>query len=416
MLLASLLLVLLNSCPKEEEEPMELTLISLMADNVDLLASTTPNNVPANTKIKATFSTNVDPLTVTEADITLAQDYDDSNLDLTMTVIGPTITITPSETLATGALYQLSFGTGLMSTHDQSIGAQTKSFTTAGTFAPGGAIAHWTFEENADDVIGNYDPSPDGIVAITYTDSRNAAAGKAATFDGTNSIIEIPNGDQLINTENFTLSFWFKTNSVNHGEWDGLPRGHYIIGLSIWFGLFFEIGPSGSGYECAGGCFAFEDSVGNLINSCMYVVPNDNCNGVNGCNYVKNINYGQVIALHKDNWLQVVYTYNSNTKEFILYYNGEKMKSYDFDLCPIDDPSSNIVGIKYLPWEGEDNVLTFGFIHSRASSLNEGEGWEWANYYYPLSYHFEGQLDDVRIYHKTLTPTEVNLMYEAEKP
>jgi len=53
---------------------------------------------------------------------------------------------------------------------------------------------------------------------ITYTASRNPAAGMAATFNGTTSLIEIPNGDQLMNTDDFTLSVWVKADSTKHGS------------------------------------------------------------------------------------------------------------------------------------------------------------------------------------------------------
>jgi hypothetical protein len=40
----------------------------------------------------------------------------------------------------------------------------------------------------------------------------------------------------------------------------------------------------------------------------------------------------------------------------------------------------------------------------------------WGGYDFPGANHFKGQLDDVRIYHKVLSPVEIQLMYDSEKP
>ena len=165
----------------------------------------------------------------------MVQDYDDAPVALTINASGNTITITPTANLGTGALYQLSFGAGLKSVDALAITPLQRTFTTAGTFAPAGAVAHFTFEDNANDIIGAWDPVAADIIDITYTASRNAAAGKAATFNGTTSLIEIPNGDLLMNTNSFTIAFWVKTNST------GKTNGHFVMGLAGWNGIQYEI-------------------------------------------------------------------------------------------------------------------------------------------------------------------------------
>ena len=130
-----------------------------------------------------------------------------------------------------------------------------------------------------------------------------------------------------------------------------------------------------------------------------------------------------MVALLKDTWLNVVYTYNGSTRQGILYYNGIKMKSFDFNLWPDGDVKRNVSGLKWaedrlVTEEGEEpevvNTLAFGFIQSRAGTLWDDE--PWGGYDFPDAGHFKGQLDDVRIYHKVLTPTEIDLMYQSEKP
>lgn len=402
-----MVLFIINSCSKDE--PVPLKLVSLTAGSIDLNGATSPNNVPVNPVITATFNTNVDPATATSSTITLVQNYDGANIELNISVDGKTVTISPKSDLGHGALYQLTITEGLKSKDGEPLVSLTRSFTTEGTFVPSGQIAHWGFENNANDDVGTWNASPNGIVDITYVNSRNAAAGKAASFNGTTSIIEIPNGDQLINTHDFTISFWVKTNSAEK------TSGHFVLGLGAFYGIQFEIF---GGYDGAKFAIRYELGDGTTASEDMWFPANatDNTNGGwQGWDFAKPVPADQMVAMLKDTWLHVVYTYNSTEKKGTLYYNGEKMKSFDFDLWPDNDPKRTVVGLKYGGVAPEVvNELAFGFIQSRAGTLWDNESW--GGYDFPGANHFKGLLDDVRIFHKTLTATEINLMYNSEKP
>jgi len=111
----------------------------------------------------------------------------------------------------------------------------------------------------------------------------------------------------------------------------------------------------------------------------------------------------------------VVYTYNGTDKKGILYYNGEKMKSFDFDLWPDGDAKRVVTGLKYRGVSPEvEPEFALGFIQSRAGTMWDAE--PWGGYDFTTSNHFKGQLDDIRFFHKTLTATEIDLMYNSEKP
>jgi len=396
--------VFLSGC--KEDEPAALTLDAIVAGTVDLNTATAATGVPVDAAITVTFSTDVDMATAISANITMTQDYDDADIEMDIAAAGKVITLTPKANLGNGTLYILDFGAGLLSTEGQALTPVSRSFTTEGTFAPAGAIAHWNFENNADDQVGSYDASAE--IAITYTDSRNAAAGKAATFDGDASIIEVPNGDQLINTQNFTLSFWVKTNSTH-------DAGHFVIGLGAFKGLQFEMF---GGYDGAKFAISYELADGTTASEDMWF-PSDatmkDNGGFQGWDFAKAIPAADMIAMLKDKWLNVVYTYDGVDRKGTLYYNGEKMKSFDFDLWPDDDVKRGVVGMK---WGGDGvevvNELAFGFIQSRAGTLWDTE--TWGGYDFPTANHFKGQLDDIRIYHKAITANEVLLMYNSEKP
>lgn len=398
---------ILHSCKKDE--PVELVLKTLVAGNIDLNTATTPVNVPVNPTIVATFSTDIDAATANNNTITLTQDYDNANIPLTISVSGKTITLTPTNPpLSSGALYKLKFSSEIKSKEGKFLTEVNRSFNTAGTFVPAGMIAYWNFEDNANDQVGSWNPKPNGIVDITYTPSRNAKAGKAATFNGTTSIIEIPNGDQLINTQNFTITFWVKTNS------QGINHGHFVMGLGAFFGLQYEIFGDYKGSKFA---ISYELENGDGVSEDMWFPANAtdaSTGGWQGWDFAKSIPEDQMVGLLKDNWLHVAFTYHGATRKATLYFNGEKMKSFDFDLWPDGDPKRTVKGMKYRGVAPEVlNELAFGFIQSRGGTLWDNE--PWGGYDFPDANHFKGQLDDVRIFHKALTATEINLMYNSEK-
>ena len=405
LLMTALFAVILAGCKKE---PTEFTLSAMVAGDIDLNGATSPNTVPVKPAIVATFNTDVDGATAIAANVALVQDYDKAEMAVTVTSSGKTVTVTPTEDLGNGALYKLTLKAGLKSTGGLALTEVSRTFTTLGTFVPKGVIAHWNFEGNANDQVGAYDPPASGIVNVSYTASRNTAAGNAATFDGTTSIIEVPNGDQLMNSPDFTLSFWVKANSSS-------AKGQFVMGLAAFYGFQFEITGDYSWCKLA----ARYDVGNNTTASEDLWFPGDgktkDNGGWQGWTFCKDLTgAGGVAALLKDKWANVVCTYEAATKQGTMYINGEKMKVFDFDEWPDGDPKRGVTGMKYGGTAPETvNELAFGFIQSRAGTLWDGE--TWGGYDFPEANHFKGQLDDVRIFHKAITPTEVLLMYNSEK-
>ncbi len=405
-----LIAVGLTSCKKD---PVLLTLDAMVTGAIDLNGAVSPDNVPVNPSIVATFSTDLDETTVTSSSITMVQEYDNSPIELTISTSGKTATIQPVENLGNGILYKLTFSSTIKSLEEESLGSVTRTFTTLGTFMPKGAIAYFPFEDSPEDVIGDFDPSASGVVAISYTAGRNETAGKAAAFDGDASIIEVPNGDVLMNTANFSLTFWVKTNSSGHVNASGDPTGYFVMGLSAFYGFQFEITADHSScklaasYDLGDGTATGEDLWFNGEGQ-----TRDN-GGWQGWDFCKDLrNSGGVPGLLQDKWAHVVCVYNAEDKSGSLYINGEKMKSQNFNLWPDGDAKTGVVGLKYNGQEPETYPeLAFGFIQSRAGSLWDGEAW--GGYDFPTSNHFKGQLDDIAIYHKVLTETEIQLMYNS---
>jgi hypothetical protein len=402
------------SC-KKDKEVTTFALSSLVAQldggSIDMNGSSAPTNIPANPTIVATFTVDVNGGSVTANTVTLVNTLDNTTAPLTLTASGTKITIVPTQVLGNGTPYLLKIN-GVKSTDDQSIVNLTRTFITVGSYAPTGAVAYWNFDSNANDQIGTFNPKTDGIVAISYVPSFNALAGNCALFNGTSSIIEIPNGDLLSTTADFSLCFWVKTRSAGHVDGSGNPKGHFVMGLGAFYGFQFEIPGDYSScklagqYELADGTTAAED----------LWFPGDGKTGANGgwqgWTFCKDLTgSGGVASLLKDKWAFVVCNYQSSTKVGTMYINGEKMKAFDFNLWPVGDVKTGVKGMKYGGKTPDVvNELAFGFIQSRAGTMWDTE--PWGGYDFATANHFGGWLDEVRIYHRALTETEIAAMYK----
>jgi hypothetical protein len=406
--------VLLDSCKKSETP---LSLGTLMAGSIDLNAAAAPTDVPTNPVITATFTTEVDPATATTGNISLTQDYDDVVMPLTISVSGNVVTITPTPFLANGALYVLDITSGLKATNGEMLTPINRSFTTTGTFVPAGALAYWKFDGNANDETGVYSPAAAGITAVTYVTGRKSAAGQAASFNGTTSLIEIPNGDVLENSGDFSISFWMKSDTT-------AKRQQFVLGLAAFRGFQFEYNSNvyGTGnrsqigqcklavqYSLSGGSTASEDlwldGVGDTKDNGSW----------QGWTFSKNLVAGGgtgVNGLLAQKWAHIVCTYNHTTKIGTMYINGEKMKEQDFNLYGATHPMYNATGLKFAGNAG-NNALALGFIQSKVNPTIPDS---WADYNIPANNHFKGLLDDLAIYHTVLTPSLITLMYNSGKP
>lgn len=397
-------LAILQAC-KKHHDPNPLNLATITANDVDLNGATAPSNVAVDAVITITFSTNVDPTTVTTSNITMTRDFDQADVALTLATSGKTVTVTPTSALNPGALYVLALKEGLKSTDGLAFVPLTRSFTTIGTFQPDGVIAHWTFENSTNDVAGTFNADAGLTKDVTYVDSRNATAGKAAAFNGTSTIIEIPNGDQFLSHTNFSLSFWVYADTTKHGQ--------FVMGLAAWKGFQFEIAGDytwcklAEQYDEGGG---FSDSEDNWFPGNGQTKDNG---GWQGWTFQKDVTAsGGVGATYFDvKWANVVCTYDAATKLATMYINGEKVKQHDFNLWPDGDKKQGIVGVKFAG-NTNGNKFAIGFIQGSENRVITDS---WADPSDPANNHFKGKLDDIRIYSRAVTAQEVTLMYNSEK-
>ena len=413
MMMAAVFVI--DSCKKSNPAPINLG--TLMVGTIDLNGATAPSNVPVNPTITATFSTDVDVATATTSNVTLTEDYDAVSIPLTVTASGKVVTITPIASLANGALYKLAITAGLKASDGQVLTPINRSFTTLGSFLPAGMVAYWNFDGNANDQTGNYSAAAAGITGISYVTGRNAASGQAASFNGTTSLIEIPNGDVLENSADFSLSFWMKDDTT-------AKRDQFVLGLSAWFGFQFEynshnyINTGNPNRSQIGQCklaaqYSFSDGTSGSQDLWLDGVGDTKDNGGwMGWTFSKNLiaNSGTgVNGLLAQKCAHIVCTYDHTTKLATMYINGQKMKEQDYNLYIAPNNMHLATGLKFAGTPANKS-LVFGFIQDKVSPTLPDA---WADYTIPANNHFKGLLDDVAIYHTVLTPTLITLMYNS---
>lgn len=394
-----------SSC-KKDSSPASPKLTSLVAGTVDLNGLYSSSIVPANPTIVATFPADIDPATVTAENVKLIRDYDTATIALTLTPSGKIITILPSENLASGAMHKIVFGTGLKFTDGNPLTAEiVRTFTTDGFFAPSGMVAYWNFDADAIDLVGTHSPPVDSIIDINYVASRKLSAGKAAEFNGSTSIIQIPDVADLVTTNDFTLSFWMKATEAGHG--------HFVMGMGAYYGFQFELDAAFKWFKMPA---QYEYANGSSGTGGDPTYNGDGKTYLNG-GYMGTVFSkadANIDAQFKDKWAHVVFVYNSVTKQRMFFLNGELVFKQDHNLWPVGDPQRTVIGLKFNgPAPDVYPDLAFGFIQSKRGTMWDTE--TWGGYTFPGANHYKGQLDDVRIFHKAVSDAEVRLIYNSEK-
>ncbi|MDF1546822.1 MAG: Ig-like domain-containing protein [Bacteroidales bacterium] len=396
--------VIFTSC-KKDDDPIQLTLVSATAGDVSINEAAPPTNVPVNAVIVATFSTNVDQLTATAANITLTRGFDDADVQIGIAVAGKVVTITPDEQLYGGASYTISFGAGLLSTDGLPLTTLSRAFTTIGTFVPSGQLAYFSFEDNANDMVGNHDPLPSGIIGITYVTSRKTEAGKAANFTGATdkSIIEIPNAADLINPST-TYSIWFKVATADFAG----GGSRILFGLAVERGFFMEIAENFAWFKLATSHLVDPDPMNHIFGT-AWTDPNGDGNMDPPVLYDYS---GSISTLIADKWSHLVMTYDATTSIKTIFIDGSKVMQIDLNAETTewyltDFSIADHDGVGAIT--GIDPVLTLGYFCSRANTATG-----WADYSTATN-TFKGQIDDFRVFNKSLTEIEVGLLYNSEK-
>lgn len=237
--------------------------------------------------------------------------------------------------------------------------------------SPDNLVAYWKFDGDATDASGNgHDgtlktgwvgtsvaTATDGGTLPTLTTDRNGVANMAYAFNN-GAYIEVPYAASL-RPSSFTISVWVKVATAS--------AGNYIFSLDRWNGYKFQL----------------------QSNNFPFLTINTDAG-----DHDVDDNPGAVAI---GTWSQIAVSYTSGTVTF--YINGALVKTVISPGNPL--PLSTIVN---LAIGNEMPKSAYNFTDSSSPQ-----------YFYGASY-FMGSIDDLRLYNKVLTDSEVHSIYIMESP
>lgn len=244
---------------------------------------------------------------------------------------------------------------------------------------PDALVGHWTFDgiESAEvgatvkDYSGN---SNDGTMKAGHEfwgggipelaeDRYGNAAGALYFNEGSN--VEIPYSTTL-NPGNITISLWMKQD-VN----DPIVNNQYMVAMDRW------------------NCYKF--NMQDVPKPFFTVNPQENPGA-----HINEDSAEPSEGLTQGSWYHIAVTFGEGHMSF--YVDGEVTKVWDHEatILNISDNPVNLVFGQDLPSDGY--------------SLNEADPnyLNWGGY-------FIGAMDEIRIYNKVLSATQINSIYELEK-
>lgn len=218
-----------------------------------------------------------------------------------------------------------------------------------------GLLAYYTFDGNANDESGN-NHNATGINTVSATTDRNGVPNSAYQFNGTGTIAVDENIDDFrFNNQSLTISTWV-TLADNNNDYEG----YVSIGNA---GLGIDLYKRRSGLP--DGNIAYLHRVGSNLNIANSILPGD--------------------ELPLNEWLHLVGVTDAENQEIKLYINGELQEIIDLTL---DYDFTNQSNFQVL-------------IGQRAGISTFAQ---------------DGNIDDVRIYNRALSETEILELYDCEQP
>ncbi len=402
----------LAGCKKDKTTVIpEINLSKLMAGSIDLNGATQATNVAVNVPLVATFSTTVDATSANTTNIKLMMGTTD--VSFTIAVSDSVVTITPDADLITGTKYTVTIS-GIMSDKGKLLASNVSvGFLTMGIGLDtppqaSSQVMYLQLNGTVTDLTGN---ATDQFNQVAYTTDRYGNANGAAMFNGSTApgngdIVEL-SGNKFI-TPSTTYSVWFKldTNDYSNGS-------RIMFGEASERGIFLEMGGNLAWLKLATSHKVDPDPNHHYFGT-AWTDPNGS--GNIGGQILQNYT-GSIAALIQDHWNQLVMTYDATTSLKTIYMDGVQLRQdnigiettewtlKDFAIADKLDGSGHIIDADSL-----NPVFTLGYYCSRA---NIATGW---TYYSTAEDTFKGALDDFRIWDKALTQSEVQDLYNSEKP
>ena len=215
-----------------------------------------------------------------------------------------------------------------------------------------GLVAYYPFNGNADDSVGNNNGT---VYGAQWTAGY---IDGALSFDGDGDYVEIADDDSLDLTGGATLAAWINTNSLT--TWQGIVGRWNFAGSPDKESILLDLGP-------------------DLDNKLWFWISTDGTDSTT-TNVTSNLQL-------TNTWYHVVATYDATTMR--LYVNGQEENS---------TPKSGNIFVSDTEW----NIGACNYGGTPANNHQKS--------------FFNGLIDDVRIYDRALSSTEVTELYNIPEP
>ncbi|KJU85026.1 conserved hypothetical protein, secreted, partial [Candidatus Magnetobacterium bavaricum] len=232
-----------------------------------------------------------------------------------------------------------------------------------------GLVAYYPFNGNANDESGNGNSG--SVYGATLTTDRFGNANKAYVFNGTTDYIGIANGPSFIMSSAITLTAWVKYQAegtiITHG-------GQCPDGASPFKGYQFILRATKTGnidMTAIGGSGNFTDPMNQITSD----------------NIIFNDGYYHL----------VVVTFNSGN--MAVYIDGKK------------DTAKTIYYDSGSGYRQTVPSTLFTTLAVSTDVVTVGTGYAYCDYVFHMEEFFKGSLDDIRIYNRALSDTDVQQLY-----
>jgi hypothetical protein len=280
---------------------------------------------------------------------------------------------------------------------DDNNGSGGDGKTDPSTIAAANLVAYFPFEGNGTDEISKMTPSNTATTTVTFVDGRRGKAFQGAADANSGLLYNLQASSKLKTLKAFSFSGWLKTvpNTIATGN----PPEQMVFQLDgtgdwIWGNLFllqhrnFPEEPDNAHHTTAEfDCYFWKEDA-------------DAWKGQRG--------NGWDLDVTSPQWRHIICTYDNVSSEFHAYVNGVHVTNPD---------GTEYSGSKRWQKEGEDMPLgdlkftnaekfAIGAWCNRLAGTDLLED-DWASPY-------KGQIDELRIYDRSLTKEEAKKLYDAE--
>lgn len=235
------------------------------------------------------------------------------------------------------------------------------SFTTL-SFAQiptNGLVGYWPFNGNEKDQSGNGNNG--NVNGATLNSDRFGKDSSAYFFDGIDNYIKVNASNNLNIKGSYTISAWI--NPIDWGE--SAPQGYGRIVDKSKYRLYLN----NPAYNVGGGIQYSDHSIVNSLQSSNNPTPSNSS--------------GYSIALNVWQHVAVSVTLNGSNNRCDFYVNGNSVSTYNTAV---------------LPTTFDDNISDDLYIGETIT----------------LDRAFKGKIDDIAIYNRALSPSEINQLYKQD--